>query len=218
MLMSESLPEVRHELAGWQLLWVRLTMQAGGEGALRTLRQKTQAEVRARLSLESLAQHPTVAGVRALFRQAGCDPTRYRPSSEALLRRVLKGEDLPDIFPAVDFNNLLSIELAVPSCVMDARCVEPQIVLRSGRAGERMLSMRGDFDLEGKPLLEDARGVFGTPITDSERVKVQADTRDILMVLYLPAVAGLVGEARACLERVLAATSLGVLVQTRASS
>ncbi|HPS78629.1 MAG TPA: phenylalanine--tRNA ligase beta subunit-related protein, partial [Thermoanaerobaculaceae bacterium] len=155
--MSESLPEVRHELAGWQLLWVRLTMQAGREGALRALRQTVQAEARARLSLESLAQHPTVAGVRALFRQAGCDPTRYRPSSEALLRRVLKGEDLPDIFPAVDLNNLLSVELAVPSCVMDARCVAPQIVLRSGRAGERMLSMRGDFDLEGKPLLEDAR-------------------------------------------------------------
>lgn len=209
--MSESLPQVRHELPGWQLLWVGLTMQAGAEDALRALREQVQASVRARWSLETLAQQPTVAAVRALFRQAGCDPTRYRPSSEALLRRVLKGEGLPDILPAVDLNNLLSIELAVPACVMDARRVVPPVALRAGRPGERMLSMRGDFDLEGKPLLEDAHGVFGTPITDSERVKVQADSRDILLVAYLPAAVGLADDARACLARLLAAAPVGVL-------
>lgn len=209
--MSESLPQVRHELPGWQLLWAHLTMQAGGESALGALGRRTQAEVRARWTLETLAQQPTVAAVRALFRQAGCDPTRYRPSSEALLRRVLKGDDLPAILPAVDLNNLLSIELAVPACVMDARHAAPPFVLRAGQRGERMLSMRGDFDLEGKPLLEDARGVFGTPITDSERVKVQADSSDILLVAYLPAAAGLAGEARACLERLLGTAPVGVL-------
>jgi DNA/RNA-binding domain of Phe-tRNA-synthetase-like protein len=215
--MSETLPQVRHELPGWQLLWARFTMRGGAEEALGALRRRTQAEVRARWPLEMLAQQPTVAAIRALFRQAGCDPTRYRPSSEALLRRVLKGEDLPCILPAVDLNNLLSIELAVPACVMDARRVAPPLVLRAGRPGERMLSMRGDFDLEGKPLLEDGQGVFGTPITDSERVKVQADSMDIVLVAYLPAAVGLVGDARACLERLLAAAPVGVLHTTGTS-
>lgn len=209
--MSESLPRVRHELPGWQLLWARLSVHPGAEEALAALRKLIQADVRSRWPLETLAQQPTVAAVRALFRQAGCDPTRYRPSSEALLRRVLKGEDLPAILPAVDLNNLLSIELAVPACVMDARHVTPPLVLRAGSAGERMLSMRGDFDLDGKPLLEDARGVLGTPITDSERVKVQADSSDILLVAYLPAAAGLVDEARTCLARLLAAAPVAVL-------
>ncbi len=149
---------------------------------------------------------------RALYKAFGLDPTRHRPSSEALLRRVLKGEDLPPIHPAVDINNLLSIALAVPACVVDPRQVTPPLVLRAGRAGERMQSMRGDFDLAGKPLLEDAEGPFGTPITDSERVKIRLGVEEILLVAYLPAACDLEAQARATLGRLLGATGVGVLV------
>jgi len=65
--------------------------------------------------------------------------------------------------------------------------VTPPIRLRRGHPGERMDSLRGDFDLAGKPLLEDARGPFGTPITDSQRVAVGESTREAWMVVYLPA-------------------------------
>jgi DNA/RNA-binding domain of Phe-tRNA-synthetase-like protein len=124
--------------------------------------------------------------VRKLFRAAGCDPTRYRPSSEALLRRVLKGDALPAIHPLVDLNNLLSMKLVVPACVIDLDTVSPPFVLRAGTAGEHMQSLRGPFDLEGKPLLADTHGVFGTPITDSERVKVTSRTARAWLVAYLP--------------------------------
>lgn len=207
--MIEMLPVVRHELPGWTLFWARLRMQPHDPAALARVFAAEQATARTVWSLETLAQQPTVAAVRALFRQAGCDPTRYRPSSEALLRRVLKGEDLPAIHPAVDVNNLLSIALAVPACVVDAGRVTAPFVLRAGRAGERMLSMRGDFDLEGKPLLEDIEGPFGTPITDSERVKVRAGAGEILLVAYLPAAGGLAAEASGTLRRLLEATGAG---------
>lgn len=206
------LPEVRYELAGWTLFWARLAMVAADEKALQTLAAEEYGAARRRLAPETLSQQPVVAAVRALFRQAGCDPTRYRPSSEALLRRVLKGEDLAPILPAVDLNNLLSIAMAVPSCVIDARTVTSPLVLRAGGAGERMVSMRGDFDLEGKPLLADARGPFGTPITDSERVKVTGDSCDILLVAYLPTACDLAGEARATLRRLLDRSGLATPV------
>jgi DNA/RNA-binding domain of Phe-tRNA-synthetase-like protein len=127
-----------------------------------------------------------VAAVRSLFRAAGCDPTRYRPSSEALLRRLLKGEELPAIHPFVDLNNCLSVALAVPSCVAAEGSFAGPVTLRAGRPGESYDSLRGPFNLEGKPLLADPQGPFGTPITDSQRVKVTGETRGAWLVAYLP--------------------------------
>jgi DNA/RNA-binding domain of Phe-tRNA-synthetase-like protein len=177
---------VAHELDGWDLFWVRLAAVPGRQEDLAALRQASSEGARAAFTLESLSSHPTVAAVRGLFRAAGCDPTRYRPSSEALLRRVLKGEDLPAIHPLVDLNNCLSAILAVPSCVAEEGSFTPPLVLRAGRAGESYESLRGPFNLEGKPLLADADGPFSSPITDSRRVKVTDDTRRVWMVAYLP--------------------------------
>jgi len=164
---------VTHELSGWELFWVRLEIlpvsSSNREEALAALRRQAGERARAEWSLETLSADSTVAAVRSLFRAAGCDPTRYRPSSEALLRRLLKGEELPAIHPFVDLNNCLSV------------------TLRAGRPGESYESLRGPFNLEGKPLLADRDGAFGTPITDSQRVKVTGDTRRAWMVAYLPA-------------------------------
>ncbi len=184
--MDELPIEVRHELPGWTLAWAELKLVAGAEAALAGLRAEVAGRARASHTLERLAEHPTAATVRRLFRQAGCDPTRHRPSSEALLRRVLKGEELPAIHPFVDLNNCLSVELVVPSCVMAHGTASPPFTLRAGAAGESMLSMRGPYELHGKPLLADAAGPFGTPITDSERVRVGPATTRALLVAYLP--------------------------------
>jgi DNA/RNA-binding domain of Phe-tRNA-synthetase-like protein len=177
-----------HALPGWRLVWVRLQL---AEPAMATgIRRLAAARARERWSAAAYVDSSVVAAIRRLFREAGADPTRYRPSSEALLRRVLKGEELPDVHPLVDLNNAVSVELAVPCCVMRAGSVGPQVRVRAGTEGERMESLRGDFDLAGKPLLEDDIGPFGTPITDSRRVAVVPSTRAAWMVAYLPAAAG----------------------------
>ena len=177
---------VVHELDGWDLFWIRVRTIPGKEKELAALRRATGDRARSAFTAEGLASHPTVAALRGLFRAAGCDPTRYRPSSEALLRRVLKGEDLPAIHPLVDLNNCLSATLAVPCCVVREGSFTPPVVLRAGTAGESYESLRGPFNLEGKPLLADAAGPFGTPITDSRRVKVTDETGRAWMVAYLP--------------------------------
>jgi DNA/RNA-binding domain of Phe-tRNA-synthetase-like protein len=173
------------ELPGWALCWARLAADPGGVRAAEVL-SAAAARARARHGGGVSADHPTVAAIRRLFRDAGCDPTRYRPSSEALLRRVLRGEELPSIHPLVDLNNALSIELAIPGCIMAAGTIEPPVVMRAGLPGDEMESLRGPFSLAGKPLLADARGPFGTPITDSVRVKIQPETSDAWLVAYLP--------------------------------
>jgi len=178
---------VRHELPGWELFWAHLELLPGDpEDQMAALRQEVSELARASLEGIDLASHATVAALRKLFRAAGTDPTRYRPASEALLRRVLKGEDLPAIHPLVDINNCLSVELAVPCCMMREESFTPPMVLRAGLPGESYESLRGPFNLEGKPLLLDAEGPLDTPITGSVRVKVLPETRSVWVVAYLP--------------------------------
>ena len=185
-------------LPGWELFWAHLAPTGAAEPALATLRATVAEEARDRHDLESLAQDPTVGALRKLFKAAGTDPSRYRPSSEALLRRVLKGDELPAIGPLVDLNNCLSVRLAVPCCVMDETALAPPFELRAGRAGEAYESLRGPFELAGRPLLVDAKGPCDTPITGNVRVKVGRSTTAVWLVAYLPA--GAVRSAVAVLE------------------
>ncbi|MCB1054222.1 MAG: hypothetical protein KDD11_01760 [Acidobacteria bacterium] len=196
---------LRAELSGWELFWTRLEATGEGLTALEALCRNEEDEARRLWQGVAVTDDETAAAVRRLFRDAGCDPTRYRPSSEALLRRILKGDPLPSIHPFVDLNNCLSVRLLVPCCVLAEGSFTPPLTLRAGREGEAMDSLRGPFSLAGKPLLEDAGGPFGTPITDGERVKVKADTTAAWLVAYLPE--GSVGGAAA--SRILA----GLLTQ-----
>jgi DNA/RNA-binding domain of Phe-tRNA-synthetase-like protein len=178
--------QVRFELEGWALLFARLERQPFEERQLTQLRRDSVGEARQRWQLEGLASDPTVAALRKLFRAAGCDPTRYRPSSEALLRRILKGGELPAISPLVDLNNCLSLALAVPCCVMAAAEVSSPYVLRAGAPGEDYESLKGPFNLEGKPLLVDRHGPCDAPITGSRRVMIGDKTQQAWLVAYLP--------------------------------
>ncbi|MFI5175702.1 MAG: B3/4 domain-containing protein [Terriglobia bacterium] len=178
--------DVHFELDGWTLFWAMLELESTSTDSMLTLTRDIANRVRRELRLETLSEHPTAAGLRRLFRAAGCDPTRYRPSSEALLRRLLKGEEMPTIHPLVDLNNCLSASLVVPCCVMAEDALSPPFIFRAGKPGESYESLRGAFNLEGKPLLADDRGPCDAPITGGQRVKVTADTRRAWLVAYLP--------------------------------
>jgi len=177
-------PHTTCELDGWELAWFALEPTGAGVKELEVLRAEVVQLLGDRFPGGKLTSDPVVVAVRGLFREAGTDPTRYRPSSEALARRALKGSGLPAIHPLVDLNNLLSLHLMVPCCVVDPTSLQPPFVLRQGRPGESMLSFRGPFNLEGKPVLEDRAGPFGTPITDAERVRVNAGIGETWLVVY----------------------------------
>jgi DNA/RNA-binding domain of Phe-tRNA-synthetase-like protein len=195
--------EVRFELEGWKLFFADLAVEKDRSDRARERLAEVAVEVRSALSLETLAVHPTVAALRMLFKAAGTDPSRYRPASEALLRRVLKGEDIPAIHPIVDVNNCLSLLLKAPCCVMAEGSFEPPFVFRSGRDGESYESLRGPFRLEGKPLLLDALGPCDAPITGSVRVKVKEDTARATLVAYLPQGVVCEDDASRALESIL---------------
>ena len=155
----------------------------------------------ARYGGRSASETPGVAENRAMFHHLGVDPTKTRPSSEALLRRVLQGKGLPDIHPVVDVCNLASLEHQFSIGLYDRDLVRNAVFARVGRVGEGYEGIRkGRVNLSNRPLLADDEGPFGAPTSDSARTQVTPGTAALLAVVFAPAERSS-GELSAMLER-----------------
>jgi DNA/RNA-binding domain of Phe-tRNA-synthetase-like protein len=143
--------------------------------------------LRERHGSQPSADVPGTADARALYKSLGLDPTKTRPSNEALLRRVLKGEALYRVNTLVDALNLCSLRAQLPYGLYDLAWVEPPIVLRRGSTGEAYEGIRkATVNVEGRPVLADARGPFGNPTSDSARTMIRLETRRALVTVYAP--------------------------------
>jgi DNA/RNA-binding domain of Phe-tRNA-synthetase-like protein len=127
------------------------------------------------------------AAVRTMYKRVGIDPTKRRPSSEALLRRVRKGDPLPRINSMVDVCNWCSLEFQLPYGLYDASRIEGDVVLRLGREGESYAGIRkDDVHVGGRITLADSLGPFGNPTSDSARTMVTPATTEGLLVIFAP--------------------------------
>ena len=128
-----------------------------------------------------------IAAVRTMYKRVDIDPTKRRPSSEALLRRVRKGEGLPRINSMVDVCNWCSLEFQLPYGLYDAAHIQGDVVLRLGRPDESYPGIRkDDVHVDGRITLADADGPFGNPTSDSARTMVTAATTSALVVVFAP--------------------------------
>jgi DNA/RNA-binding domain of Phe-tRNA-synthetase-like protein len=126
--------------------------------------------------------------VRTMYRRIGLDPTKTRPSSEALLRRVRKGDRLPRINTLVDVCNWCSLEFQLPYGLYDVAAIVPPVELRIGVPGEQYAGIRKDVvNVGDRMTLADAEGPFGNPTSDSARTMVTVGTRSVLAVVFAPA-------------------------------
>jgi DNA/RNA-binding domain of Phe-tRNA-synthetase-like protein len=179
------------ELAGKVLLGVVVLegVRVKGEDAgLAAEIETTVAELRARYGGGRSAEVPGAADARALYKALGLDPTKTRPSNEALLRRVLKGEALYRVNTLVDALNLCSVRYQLPFGLYDLARVRPPVLLRKGRAGESYEGIRkGAVNVEDRPTLADADGAFGNPTSDSARTMITPQTASALVTCYAPA-------------------------------
>jgi DNA/RNA-binding domain of Phe-tRNA-synthetase-like protein len=131
---------------------------------------------------------PATGDARTLYKALGLDPTKTRPSNEALLRRALKGEPLYRISTLVDALNLCSLRELLPFGLYDLDNVRPPVVLRLGGPGEGYEGIRKGFvGIEARPVLADALGPFGNPTSDSARTMVRETTTRALVTCYAPA-------------------------------
>ena len=128
-----------------------------------------------------------ITAVRAMYKRIGLDPTKTRPSSEALLRRVRKGQELPRINGLVDLVNWSSLETQLPFGLYDLDQVRGAMTLRLGLTDEAYQGIRKDVvHLEGRLTLVDDEGPFGNPTSDSARTMVTTATTRALVVVFVP--------------------------------
>ena len=125
---------------------------------------------------------------RELYRRFGTDPTRMRPSSEALLRRMKKGEPLPRINSLVDVANVLSLQLQVPVGLYDLGKVKgEELVIRLGTEGESYEGIGKErVNVAGRICVADAEGPVGNPSSDSARTMITIDTESAEWIYFLP--------------------------------
>lgn len=143
------------------------------------------------------------AAVRTMYKKVGIDPTKTRPSNEALLRRVRKGDTLPRINSAVDVVNWCSLEFQLPYGLYDAARISGGVTIRVGADGEQYAGIRKDeVHVGGRITVADDRGPFGNPTADSARTMVTPAATELLVIVYAP-----VEIPKPQLDRVLRATA-----------
>lgn len=125
---------------------------------------------------------------RSLYKKIGLDPTKTRPSSEALLRRVLKGTPLYQINSLVDTCNYCSLHLLLSLGLYDVIKIAGTAHLRRGKENEGYEGIRKEFvNVHNRLTLADALGPFGNPSADSARTMITEMTTEALFVIFVPA-------------------------------
>ena len=141
--------------------------------------------LRQELTTESLKEQPSIAATRRVYKACGKDPSRYRPASEQLIRRMLQGKELYQIDTLVDLVNLASIAYGYSIGGFDAdKFVGDTLTLGIGREGEPYEGIgRGMLNIAGLPVYRDAVGGVGTPTSDNERTKMTLATTHLVVLI-----------------------------------
>ncbi len=141
-------------------------------------------KIAAKWALSDINQLPNIAAARTAYKALGKDPSRYRLSAEALLRRVVKGKGIYQINNVVDLLNLTSIRTGYSIGGYDADAIEGAITVGIAQEGEPYEAIgRGALNIAYLPTFRDEKGAFGTPTSDSARTCVQLTTQHFLMAI-----------------------------------
>jgi DNA/RNA-binding domain of Phe-tRNA-synthetase-like protein len=142
-------------------------------------------QYRNELTTETLKQMTSISATRSVYKACGKDPSRYRPASEALIRRVLQGKELYQIDTLVDLINLASIAFGYSIGGFDAdKFKGDTLTLGIGREGEPYEGIgRGMINIHGLPVYRDAEGGVGTPTSDNERTKIELQTTHLVVLI-----------------------------------
>jgi DNA/RNA-binding domain of Phe-tRNA-synthetase-like protein len=163
---------------------VKVTTDAGAFDELLAIAQRYKTEADAN-GVTAPGDIEGVQASRALFRQLKIDPTKHRPSSEALLRRALKGKDMPHVNTLVDVGNACSLDYLLPLGIYDMDAVRGDIALREGGPNEGYIAINHQhLNLAGHYLLADDEGPFGSPMKDSLRTAVGESTTRTGILIY----------------------------------
>lgn len=181
--VSEELKQAWPQFRG-AAVFAKVTNSAYSEALWKRIDEYTEL-YRAKYTTDSIKEMPAIQATRQAYKKCGKDPSRYRPSSEALCRRLLRGLALYQIDTLVDLINLASIYSGHSIGGFDLDKIQgDKLVLGIGKAGEPYEGIgRGELNIEGMPVYRDEVGGVGTPTSDNERTKITSDTNRLLAIM-----------------------------------
>ncbi|MDF2884572.1 MAG: hypothetical protein K0R54_5139 [Clostridiaceae bacterium] len=137
------------------------------------------------IHIEDLASLPRIKDGREIYKKLGKVPSKYRLSSEALIRRILQGKGVYKINNIVDINNLISLKSKFPVGSYNIKNLHSPISLMIGKEGEQYKGIgKGNISIENLPVLTDSISSFGSPTSDSERAMITNNVSEILMCIF----------------------------------
>jgi DNA/RNA-binding domain of Phe-tRNA-synthetase-like protein len=143
------------------------------------------SKIRSSCSIEDISSIAAIQQTKNAYRKLGKDPSRYRPSAEALCRRIVNGKSLFKINNVVDILNTISIEIGYSIGGYDLDKINGNIVLSKGLPYVSYDAIgRGLLNIEDLPVLFDETGPFGCPTSDSTRTMVTTSTKNFLMIIF----------------------------------
>lgn len=165
-------------------IYAKVTNSAHSEGLWERI-DEVSALYKASHQIDEVKKNPHILATRNAYKKFGKDPNRYRPSAEALCRRILRDLPLYRIDTLVDLINLVSIETGYSIGGFDAGKISGnELELGVGKADEPFEGIgRGILNIEGLPVIRDAVGGIGTPTSDNERTKLSVETTELLAII-----------------------------------
>jgi DNA/RNA-binding domain of Phe-tRNA-synthetase-like protein len=140
--------------------------------------------IRNTYSIEEINKRQEIAATRKGYKLLGKDPNRYRPSAEALCRRIVREIEIYKVSTLVDIINMVSIRSGFSIGGFDLDKIQGDVVLGVGTNEDKFEAIgRGTLNVEGLPLYRDEIGGIGTPTSDHERTKISGSTTHLLMII-----------------------------------
>jgi DNA/RNA-binding domain of Phe-tRNA-synthetase-like protein len=140
--------------------------------------------IKTTLTLEQINKRPEIAATRRVYKLLGKDPNRYRPSAEALCRRICRGIPVYQVNTIVDIINFVSVRTGFSIGGFDLNAIQGDLQLCVGTAEDEFEAIgRGKLNVDGLPLFRDSLGGIGTPTSDNERTKILLNTNHLLMIM-----------------------------------
>lgn len=214
--------EIRRAAPGYKMIKVESNvMNSDTSDELWSEIERFASSLRELLTMPDINHRPGIAATRAAYKACGKEPNRYRPSTEALCRRIVKGLDLYRVNSIVDAINLLSLECGHSIGAFDLDAIAGDaLTLGIGREGEPYEGIgRGPLNIAGMPVLRDTVGGVGTPTSDNERTKVSLSTTRLLVTINIygdemPA-DEIIAETTRLLETYCEATDINISIVTQ---
>ncbi len=176
--------ELKNKLPEFKVIAYTMTVDNSKTVEVDNLLKKVKEEYTNYVPLNEVVKIPKIKVSRDGYKKLGKDPSHTRLACEALLRRVIKGDDLYRLGDIIDLGNVLSIKTMRSVCVVDLDKIDGDVTIRIGTKEDIYYGInRGVINVDKIPLYTDNIGPFGNPTSDTDRTKVTSDTQNILIMI-----------------------------------